>query len=293
MFGPSPSGFASRSALPPAVRALLYLTVGAFFLQWAGDQLLKGGFTRLFSLSLAGVRSGEFWQPVTYLFLHGGIWHLVLNMIGLFFFGPETERYLGMRRFVALYLGCGILAGLGWLLISGVSVGFCLGASGAVFGVLAAFAGLFPDRPVTLLLFFVLPVSMTARTLAIGLGVFTLASMTLDSGNIAYAAHLVGGLAGYAYARFGVRRGGLSRTSLNPRQWYNDLVWKWQRRKFKVLSRTESASWAATDTNADADAGQPAEDDVDKILEKIAREGIFRLTRREREILDQASRKRR
>ncbi len=274
------NSYSFAPGLTPAVRFLLIGTAAVFVLQAIADQLTSGAFTFLFSLSLAGLHRLDLWQPATYLFLHGGLWHLILNMLGLFFFGPETERTIGTRRFLALYFSCGILAGLGWILISGTSASHCLGASGAIFGVLGAFAGLFPQKPVTLLVFFVIPISLRARTLAVILGLFSLLAIISQPGQIAYAAHLVGGLAGYLYGA-NVGRGAWS---LDPRQWWNDLHWLWQRRKFKVL-RGAGRDWEAK-TGA-----PPSSQEVDEVLAKISKWGLARLTPRDRDILERASRR--
>lgn len=271
--------------LTPAVRNLLIITGAAFVLQWALQS--NPAFMAFFSLSPVGIRHGFLWQLVTYMFLHGGFWHIVLNMLGLFFFGPETERAVGTARFTAIYFVSGILGGLGWLLLTGNQAGFCLGASGAVFGVLGAFAALFPDRPITLLVFFVLPVTMRARTMAIGLGLFSLLAMITQPGQIAYAAHLAGGLAGYGYIQWIFNRRGLSTALWNPRQWLNgatravnNLRWHWVRRKFKVITPS-SPGWE--------EERKPSQEEVDAILEKISKWGVDRLTPRERQILERAS----
>jgi membrane associated rhomboid family serine protease len=278
------NSYSFAPGLTPAVRFLLIGAAIAYLVQAMADQLTGGGFTALFSLSLDGLRHLDLWQPVTYMFLHGGLWHLILNMLGLFFFGPETERTIGTRRFLALYFACGILAGLGWILISGTPASHCLGASGAIFGVLGAFAGLFPQRPVTLLVFFVIPVSMRARTLAIALGLFSLLAIVSQPGQIAYAAHLVGGLAGYLYGLYGVNQG-FGRGSFNPRRWWNDLRWRWQRRKFKVL-RGSDRDWEPK-TEAPSTSQE-----VDEVLAKVSKWGLGRLTPRDRDILNRASRRR-
>ncbi|MFA5043822.1 MAG: rhomboid family intramembrane serine protease [Kiritimatiellia bacterium] len=277
------NSYSFAPGLTPAVRFLLIGTTAAYLLQTIADQATGGGFTAIFSLSLNGLLRWNLWQPLTYLFLHGGIWHLILNMLGLFFFGPETERAIGPRRFLALYFACGILGGLGWILISGSSMLPCVGASGAIFGVLGAFAGLFPQRSVTLLVFFVIPVTMRARTLAIGLGLFSLFSMISQPGQVAYAAHLAGGLAGYLYGMYGVNQG-LGRGSFNPRRWWNDLRWRWQRRKFKVL-RGSGRDWEPKAEEP------PAAQEVDEVLAKISKWGLGRLTPRDRDILDRASKR--
>lgn len=267
-------------SLTPAVRILLIGTMSISLLQWALELTAGNLFTLLFSLSVPGLEHGYFWQPLTYMFLHGGFWHLFLNLLGLFFFGPDTERVLGTRRFLALYLASGIIGGLSWAALTGSRGGICLGASGAIFGVLGAFAALFPDRPVTLLVFFVMPVTMKARTLAIALGLFNLLSM-MGPGNIAYAAHVAGGIAGYAYAALFYRHGFPAAPHWQPRQWFNDLRWRWYRRKFKVLSKVERDDPDRT----------PTPDEINAILDKVSKTGINSLSKREREILDKASRK--
>lgn len=267
--------------MTPGVRLLLIVTGAVFLLQLIFDAMTGGAFTLIFSLSRSGMRHLALWQPVTYLFLHGGLWHILLNMLALFFFGPETERHIGTKRFLGLYFACGIAAGIGWLIISGSGMNYCIGASGAVFGVLGAFAALFPARPVTLLLFFFIPITMRARTLAIGLGLINLISMISMPGHIAYAAHLVGGLAGYGYAHYGVKRG-LHLQWLNPLRWANEILWHWQRRKFKVLS--------SSGPPRDKDE-RPSPDEVDRILDKVSKEGMHSLTIQERETLEKASRR--
>lgn len=268
--------------LTPVVRFLLIATGIVFLCQLIIDPLTGGKITLFFSLSWAGIRHMAIWTLITYIFLHGGIFHIFLNMLGLFFFGPDTERAIGSKQFIILYLACGILGGLGWLLFTAQqTIGFCIGASGAVFGILGAFAALFPDRPITILVFFVLPVTMKARSLAIALAVFSLLATISQPGNIAYAAHLAGGLAGYFYIVLFYSRGG-SMAWPNFRRLINDLSWYWYRRKFKVMSKND---------HDDYDAGAPpTEDEINEVLEKLARSGMNNLTRREREVLKRASR---
>jgi hypothetical protein len=215
------------------------------------------------------------------MFLHGGLFHIILNMLGLFFFGPETERATGTIRFVILYLACGILGGIGWLIFTfGHPAGFCIGASGAIFGILGAFAALFPNRPITLLVFFVLPVTMKARTMAIALAIFSLLASISQPGNIAYSAHLIGGLAGYFYiALFYSAESGFVRPSI--RQVINELLWRWHRRKFKVMTNDES--------RPDDQNEPPSEQEINEVLEKLSKYGINMLNRRELDILKRAS----
>jgi membrane associated rhomboid family serine protease len=269
------------SRLTPAVAVLLLVTCLAFLLQAWAERFIGPGVRPLFALSSWGLLRGMIWQPLTYLLLHGGFGHLLFNMLGLFFLGPEAERELGTRRFVTLYLMAGVLGGLGWILFdalqgwaAGGPPGFCIGASGAVLGVVGAFAALFPERRITLLLFFVLPVSMTARTMGIGFAAISLYIMLLgDRGGVAHAAHLFGLLAGYLYGR---------------------------RQRFRPAPAPRSPStargrWFRAGGRGPADvlpfptAQPPDAAEVDRILDKISTRGMGSLTARERETLDRAS----
>jgi membrane associated rhomboid family serine protease len=137
------------------------------------------------------------WTVVTYMFLHGGFMHILFNMIALFFFGPAVEARLGSRRFVALYFTSGIMAAL-------VSVPFTpnvpiVGASGAVFGVMLAFARFWPRQQIYI--WGVLPVE--ARWLVIFLtGLSLWSGFSGASQGVAHFAHLGGFLGGFLYLKW-------------------------------------------------------------------------------------------
>jgi len=282
MYYESDNGF-MRGMLTPAVRFLLIANTAVFLCQMLIDPLGNGKFTFLLSLSRTGAENLRLWQFITYMFLHGGLFHLFLNMLGLFFFGPETERAIGTRRFAVLYFACGILGGVGWLLFTFLNpAGYCIGASGAIFGILGAFAALFPNRPVTVLVFFVLPLTMKARTLAIAMAVFSLLASVGQPGNIAYSAHLAGGLAGYFYIALLHLPGTGGFVFPGVRQALNDLIWRWHRRKFKVMSESERLDMEDTEG--------PTEDEINEVLEKLSRYGMKGLSRRELDVLKRASR---
>lgn len=254
------SGPYPGAGLPRGVRVLLLTTAAAFILQSVFDGLTGGGFTALFGLSLAGLKRGFLWQILTYLFVHGGVTHVLLNMLALLFIGPETERSVGTRQFVVLYLASGVLGGLGWLLLSDAPWAVCVGASGAVFGIVAAFAALFPNRPMTLLVFFVFPITMKAWVLAALLAVVELAFLLGSAGGgIAYAAHLAGGVAGYVYTLVAFRRPGWA--------------------SFLRFARKDGRSEAALQR------------ELDRVLDKIASQGMNSLTRGERNLLERESRR--
>lgn len=138
------------------------------------------------------------WQLVTYMFVHGGLWHLALNMLQLFFFGIPVERRLGSWELLSFYLFVGLLSGvasLGYYALTGTPARL-VGASGAVFGVLLAFATLYPSSVVYL--FGVVPVP--APMLVLGLSILTIYwQITGQGGAIAHLTHLAGILFGFLY----------------------------------------------------------------------------------------------
>lgn len=145
-----------------------------------------------------------YWQVVTYMFVHGGITHILFNMIGLFFFGIQLEKRMGSTEFVVFYLVTGVLAGIFSLVIYAASQTnvWLLGASGAVFAVLLAFASFFPDARI--FLFGILPIK--APYLVLGYTAIELISQffSINSG-VAHLTHLAG--FGFAYLYLLVRLG--------------------------------------------------------------------------------------
>ncbi len=218
-----------KPRLTPVVKTLLIANAVVFCLQLVAGRLMGPKFDMAFGLSTDFVLKGRIWQVATYMFLHHGLWHLFVNMLLFFFFGPDVEEMLGRKRFLLMYLGCGMLGGVGWLFITGMidgEYGLCVGASGAVLGVLGAFAAMFPDH---LIRFILLPfIAIRARTLIIGIAAFSVLAIVLGGGGIAHAAHVVGLSAGYFWARsiprwsFGTQ----SSESLTSgfRQWFSNFV---------------------------------------------------------------------
>lgn len=156
-------------------------------------------FQQMYALSGWGLEMGRWWQLFTHAFLHGNTMHLLFNMMGLWFAGRIVERVLGTWRFLALYFVAAAAGGLFQIAFGGA--GPLIGASGAVFGVMIAFATMFPDSQIVALLFFV-PIRLRARYFGIGLAAssFLLMLIGLLPG-IGHAAHFGGCVAGYFFAR--------------------------------------------------------------------------------------------
>ena len=183
-----------------AVRWLILVNAGVFAgqLALAPVEVATGGVARVvetFGYSTGSLFHGMLWQPVSYQFLHMGLMHLFMNMLWLFFFGPEVERLLGSRQFIYFYLACGALAVLVPLLplaLFGFRPIMC-GASGSVMGVLVAFAMIDPKRQFFL---FPLPVPISATGMVVLVFVMNLVA-GLNGGMAEMATHLGGMGAGY------------------------------------------------------------------------------------------------
>jgi len=187
--------------MTPLVRALLVANAVVYALQLLADRLFP--FTAWFGLDPVLVAKGAVWQLVTYAFLHGGIWHLLFNMLALFVFGTAVEVAIGTRAFAGLYATSAVGAGICSLAVAWGRSTVLIGASGGVFGILMAYALLFPYRPVTLLVMFVLPVTLQARWLvAIFAWIELMLLMSSGTGRgLGQVAHLTGLLFGWAYLR--------------------------------------------------------------------------------------------
>lgn len=169
-----------------------------------------------YALSASGLTEGRWWQFITHAFLHGGIIHLLVNMVGLWFAGRIVERVLGTGRFLVLY-GVSIVGGaLAQILLTGGGVPL-IGASGAVCGVLIAFTAMFPETEIVALLFFVIPIHLRAKYLGWAVAGSSVLFLVIGFEPwIGHAAHFGGCVAGYVFARLG----GYARPSrLEERLW--------------------------------------------------------------------------
>jgi len=186
--------------LTPAVRALIILNVAGYLLPLVVPALSLW----LGLVPALVVERWWIWQPVSYMFLHGGLFHLLFNMLALWMFGVDLERSWGTRFFARFYFVAGIGAALTTLLMSLLPFGFAeslyasvtVGASGAIYGLLVAFAMMYPHRPIYLYMLFPIP----ARIFVLIIGAISfLSSVSEARGGVAHAAHLGGLVAGYLY----------------------------------------------------------------------------------------------
>ncbi len=190
----------------PITTALLVLNAVVFFLgMWIEEKRIFP-FQQTFALSLAGLKAGNYWQLLTYQFLHSGTLHILFNSWGIFVIGRAVEMTLGGRHYLRLYLLSGVVGGLmqmlGAVLAPAHFGGYVVGASAGLFGLVAAFSMLYPEQRLTVLLFFVIPISMKAKTLLWVVTVYALIGMMgVFEDNIAHAAHLGGMFGGLTYVQ--------------------------------------------------------------------------------------------
>ena len=202
-----------RGLLTPAIKTILIACTAVFLLQTLLALFGGGEAGRLlvayFGLVPFAVLHGYIWQPFTYLFLHGGLWHLLINMFVLWMFGADLERTWGKRRFYFYYFLCGIGAGLVNVVVKALIYPLdspamsqpTIGASGAIYGVLIATAVLFPDRQVWLIPF---PVTLPMRAyVAIMAAIEFFGTLGASGDNVSHVCHLGGMLVGYIYLRRG------------------------------------------------------------------------------------------
>jgi membrane associated rhomboid family serine protease len=241
----------------------------------------------LFGLTPKALKQGWIWQFVTFNFLHapfgyGGFFHILFNCWAIWIFGQAVEEVVGPRRLFAIFLvtgmGGGLLQALGALVLPRHFGGEVVGASGGVFGLIAAYAALFPARQITMLLFFVLPVTITARFLLIFSGLIAIFGILVPTERIAHGAHLGGLLAGLAFVRWGLQS-----------EWRIPKINFFRRPKVFVHGRQANTAWpAAKAVPPELPSDEFISREVDPILDKISAHGIQSLTERERKILEAA-----
>jgi membrane associated rhomboid family serine protease len=270
------------SVLTPWVKRLLIANGAIFLLMWVSGS--AGFFVEWFAFRPSRILTRP-WGALTYMFLHAGFWHVFINMLMLFFFGMPLERRWGSREFIKYYLLCGL---------GGVALSFVfqsssiIGASAAVYGLMAAFAMTWPDAPIYIWGIFPVKAKWLAAFLFV---VSTLSAFGGGGDGIAHFAHLGGLVTGFVYLRTDWRTPAWLRERGNPGS-----------------SRPGAGSGAGTTRGRrptpPADSTGPGKrwgradeeallDEVDAILDKISRSGMRSLTRKELELLNEVSRRRR
>jgi membrane associated rhomboid family serine protease len=239
-FSPSASTFAysfGPGPMTPAIKAIIIANVVTFVVAAIIGKDLVNAWFGVTPARVIGTL--WIWQPVTYMFVHADVFHILFNMLALWMFGVELERMWGSRFFTKFYFVCGVGAALTQIVLSLVpffSVPYnipVVGASGAIYGVLAAFALYFPTRPIVL--FFVFPVP--AKYAVMIMGAIALYASSMTSSGVAHLTHLSGLAFGYFYLKGGRHLKG-GRLHLISEIQYRFLKWRINRsrKRFDVYN---------------------------------------------------------
>ncbi|MEE9523893.1 MAG: rhomboid family intramembrane serine protease [Thermodesulfovibrionales bacterium] len=254
-------GFQFR--ITPAVKYLILVNVGIFIIDLISGLLFKIKISSLLGLRPALFWSGAIWQPVTYIFLHAGIFHILINMLILWMFGTSLESTWGSHRFIKFFFICGIGAGILSAAVTPGDTVPTIGASGAIYGLLMAFGILFPNQ--LIYIWGIFPVK--AKYFVIGIGAIELlTAISTSQTGIAHFAHLGGMLFGLVYMKWDNWRQAIP-------------YWRTQKRHQKhlkvVKARTEEK--------------ETLRKDVDLLLDKINKKGMNSLTADERQLFKDLS----
>ncbi len=243
-----------------------------FFCSFTGD--LGAHLQYQLALTPEGIRNFQLWRLGTYMFAHAGFWHLFFNMYGLYIFGQLLQRPLGTRRFMILYLLSGLIGGGLWLLANWSNLAACVGASGALFGIMVAAGMAFPQVTFVLL---IPPIPVKLWVLVWVYCIIEIFSLSNAGSNVAHLAHLGGALGGFIY----MRRLGCKLPLPNI---------PGIKRFFSILTPRPRPQKRTPDNKAaDNDPIDSAE--LDRVLDRIAVVGYDKLTEQERALLRRASEK--
>jgi membrane associated rhomboid family serine protease len=254
----------SPSLFTDAIKFIISINFLIFILQY-----LSGMEDELFTIFgiVPSKTFGELmlWQPFTYLFFHGGVWHVLINMFVLWMFGSELEKFWGKKEFLRFFFITGIGSGLITILFSLSSTNPVVGASGAIYGVLLAYGFMFPNRLVYL--YFLIPIKVKYLVILIGTIAF-FSSLNPGNSNISHLTHLSGMVIGFIYLR----------SSIN-----------WNTINHFVIHRKDEIKRHYEDKKNEKREALKLQ--VDAILDKINDVGYDNLSESEREFLFKASKK--
>jgi membrane associated rhomboid family serine protease len=298
-------GFGGFSMFPPILKNLLIINGVVFLLQFLLNNMVIGGLpgwyviNKWFALNpLNGYDAAgqpynfQVWQLITYQFMHGNFSHILFNMFALWMFGMEIENLWGSKKFLYFYLSAGVVAGLLHLFLSpllGGGSAVTIGASGAVYGVLAAFALLFPNRYI--FLYFFIPVK--AKYLIAGMILLEFLLVDSAGSGVAHLAHLGGALMGLIWILVDssidadIKRF-IKHTPHNksrPNNPFSSIAQKFKGKDKQI----EDATFYEVKDRKQTD--EITQEEIDAILDKISKSGYQNLTEREKKILFEASKK--
>lgn len=290
-----------------AFHVILGLNIAVFVFQYVFEigsirHPLSGDVLPLGGVSAYELSQGRLWTLITYMFVHGSLGHLLLNVLMIYFAGRAVQEHFGSRHFVLIYLLAGIVGAAAEMAVNGYARGDTftplVGASASAFGLLMALAVMLPEEEITAFIYFIIPVRMRLWTLAKSLFViqfvFGLAGvlfhMLPEGMQIAYFAHLGGASVGWFYAR-SLGYGG--RPMTYARQWQQQPVVRHPALARARAKRTVDLEEEAVPSTPDK-PGDPVESLIEEVinplLDKINQHGKDSLTEEEKRALESASR---
>ncbi len=292
-----------------AFHIILGLNIAVFVMQFQFEvgsirHPLNGDVLPLGGVSVHELAQGKVWTLFTYMFVHGSLGHLLLNVLMLWFAGKQVQQIFGSRHFTLIYLFSGILGAATEMAVNGYvlndTITTLIGASASAFGLLMALAVVMPEEEITAFIYFIIPVRLRLWTLAKALFLIQLAfglagvlfNFLPEGLQIAYFAHLGGAALGWFYVR-SLGYGGRPMTYAS--QWQPPQT---QRMRKPQMARTRVRPLVDLENEpASAPPVRPTdplesliEDEVNPILDKIGLHGIGSLTDDERRTLERASR---
>jgi membrane associated rhomboid family serine protease len=250
--------------IPPAIKNIIFINAVIFLMQVLNQSLEQVIFRNFALIPPDIIYRFKIWQLVSYMFLHADFWHIFFNMFILWMFGSELEREWGTKEFIKYYFITGIGAGVFNLLLSSAAT---IGASGAVYGIMLAYALRYPDRMVYI--YFLFPVKV--KYMMAFLVLISFFSTFGSSGDgIAHAAHLGGIVIGFVYLKYGV------------------ILYK-IKRNFPNISSGKKHESNMKYTKGGDNKTEYYRRVIDELLDKINKVGYLNLSEEEKKLLEEGS----
>lgn len=304
--------------IPTITKNLLIINVLAFVAMLVFKQVMGIDLNDLLGLHFFMASDFHIYQLFTYMFMHGGWEHIILNMFMLWMFGMVVEQTWGSKRFLFYYIVCGIGAGIMqeiaqffWVYYMlygqqalGIGEAFSVmnelsaqlnglttvGASGAIYALLLAFGMMFPNERMFII---PIPIPIKAKWMIIGsIAVELFSALAAPGDQVAHLAHLGGMLFGFFLIRYWRRQEGLNYNAHGGSQFFSRMKSKWEQHTHKPANRQHTTDKPLSNPDWDYNAKQKAsQEEVDRILDKIRKSGYDSLTKDEKQTLFDQSKK--
>lgn len=262
------------------VKWLIIINIAVFVLQavfrvWFGSSVIE----KYLSLSPESLKSGYLWTIITYGFLHGSFLHILVNMLAIFFVGRILEPIIGSKNLLQVYFISILIGGLAWIICSPNHGEILVGASAGAFGLMTFFCLLYPETLMTVLIFFIIPITMKPKWILWGMiaieGFLFVVYEIPGRSFVASSGHLGGILAGAIMYQIIIKHRlfAFGKIKIETPKW---------------LRKTTSPKIANPKFTVNISDKEKLKKEVDRILDKINQNGFSSLTEQERKTLDTA-----